>query len=316
MKWADLGTCLGMGYSGIVFKHRLEPNKVIKLLPSLNRPNSLQVLEDLKFRVADDSLLECEREEPEEYLWMYCSSWATYQMWAKVMQDREVPKWLPKIYQVGSIQVSGRLVEELLNRPSVAQYKNEFYSDLDYLAESSMQENEPVSFYYVVMEYLPRDAKPIYSEKSQRRRQKIINTYFINKGMVVRDVVDNRDNYRARNNGTTVFFDPLACPLPTIQDYENQDTWSAITFDNLFVELNPVVQGSRSYQNWISDNLFGKIAFGQKKTPAIEFWYEAIKSGNYFNDPTFRSEQPSLNDYTPYEIMNSGVVTGNFLQDV
>jgi len=291
-----LGPCLGAGASGITFRHRQEPDKVVKIL--LRAPDE-SLFQELYYEVPQG--VDCLDDYPDEYLWLFCSGWATNQMWSKV--SRNPVDWLPKIYANYERQLTSREVLKLLNRADVKSYEG--YEDTcNQYFKWYAEDNTLVDFYVVIQEYLPNQARNIEQDNSQRRRQKIVNAYFLSHNMIVRDAVANYNNYLANKKGKTVFFDPLACPLPTKQQYDTMDSITAIAFKTLMITENPTIQHSPRYRWWSRLN-----------PSEIDYYLEALESGKYFTYKDFRSEEV-LDNYTPYEIMNSGVVTGNFLQDV
>jgi hypothetical protein len=167
-----------------------------------------------------------------------------------------------------------------------------------------------VTVNYIIMEYLPKKVEKLDSGQQLEWQQEINGWLWNNMATLVRDMVGNEDNYLQRSNGELVFFDPVVSMMPSPKAFKEMNTMNSMTFVEMMCGDNSDAYID-TYQEYYDDLKPLKVS-GQYCVPKRAIDPES----DYLSLEWYRSEEPSLEDYTLFDLANSNVVGNNWSTNV
>ena len=311
LRISDIGEPIDWASTGMVFKHKHE-NKVIKIMPRVPSRFPKQYIQ----RKLDDETWMT------TFGWTYLQSDAITKFWRSLMDSgKQAPAWLPKIYEVGSSQLNydtmWNLVDAQVVKSTDGMIPTASVSGSDELLSvftAARVARVPVN--YLIMEYLPEDAVALDDQEQMSWQTKIHDWFWTETGHVVRDMVANEDNYLRRGDGQLVFFDPVVSRFPEPSSFRKQDTMAAMNFREAFCSYGDY---DATYDEYYAD-LRSETGFDEDGSTLLPSGYHQgspeSAGDDYLTHEWYRADEPSLDDFTTFALMNSNVIGNNWSSNV
>jgi len=309
LRISDIGEPIGWASTGMVFKHKHE-DKVIKIMPRVPSRYPTQYIH----RKLDDEMWMI------SYGWTYLASDTTTLFWRNLLRRQrqdpmELPNWLPKVYDASSARINYETMWNLVSAQIAGQYPDDWDDIIDSAGIASNDELlsvftssrlSKVAVNYIIMEYLPDDLCQISPDDNVQAE---INSWFWNENAtVIRDILENDQNYMCRANGEIVYFDPVMSMLPSPKAFAERKTMNSMAFVEMFCNTT---DPRETYETYLRDLQPMRIS-GQYCLPDGPI----DEDSDYLNHEWYRSEEPSLDDFTLHELANSNVVGDNWQSNV
>lgn len=311
LRISDIGEPIDWASTGMVFKHKHE-NKVIKIMPRVPSRFPKQYIQ----RKLDDETWMT------TFGWTYLQSDAITKFWRSFMDsDKQAPAWLPKVYEAGSSQLNydtmWNLVDAQVIKSTDGMIPTASVSGSDELLSvftAARVARVPVN--YIIMEYLPENAIALDDREQMSWQTEIHDWFWTQTGHVVRDAVANEDNYLRRGDGQLVFFDPVVSRFPDPGSFQKQDTMVAMNFREAFCSYGDY---DATYDEYYTD-LRNETGFDEEGSTLLPSGYlqgsPESAGDDYLTHEWYRADEPSLDDFTTFALMNSNVIGNNWSSNV
>lgn len=298
LRLSDIGEPLDWASTGMVFKHKHE-DKIIKIMPRVPSEEPVRYIR----RKIDDA------DWMITHGWTYLASDSITKFWRGFLKNYrgDVPTWLPKVSEADSARIEYHDMVDLIERQTDMQV---LWDDDELLSIFTAHKVAKVPVNYIIMEYLPKKAEPLDSEQQLAWQREIYGWFWNNTATVVRDLLDNEENYLRRANGELVFFDPIVTKMPSPKAFKEMDTMNTMNFVEMVCGDNSDAYID-TYREYYDDLKPLKVS-GQYCVPKGALNTES----DYLSLGWYRSEEPSLEDYTLYDLANSNVVGNNWSTNV
>jgi hypothetical protein len=323
LRLSDIGEPLAWASTGMVFKHKHE-DKIIKIMP---RVPSKEPVRYIKRKLDDVDWMM-------QYGWTYLASDSSTKFFKRILGE-ELPSWMPKISEADSDRIDYHDIVDLIDQQLAKEMPlccNEemiidrgiyFCPDCEnnwdavdsdeLLSVFTANKVSKVAVNYIIMEYLPEKVESLDSGQQLEWQQEINSWLWNNMATLVRDMVGNEDNYLRRATGELVFFDPVVTMMPSPKAFKEMNTMNSMAFLELMCAERTIDKSFDDYvyKEYYSDLKPFKI-YGQYCVPT-----GTIDQGSdYLSLEWYRSEEPSLEDYTLFDLANSNVVGNNWSTNV
>jgi len=322
LRLSDIGEPLDWASTGMVFKHKHE-DKIIKIMP---RVPSNEPVQYIKRKIDDGDWMNT-------FGWTYLASDSITKFWKDFLNYKgDVPKWMPKVSDADSDRIDYddmvSLIDKQLAKDAPWCCGDDMVSDRgiyfcpdcekswnvvdgdELLGIFTAHKVAKVTVNYIIMEYLPKKAEPLDSKQQLVWQREINGWFWNNTATLVRDLLRNEENYLQRANGELVFFDPIVTKMPSPRAFKEMDTMNTMNFVEMVCGENSSAH-IETYQEYYSDLQPLKVS-GQYCVPKGPIDTES----DYLSLKWYRSEEPSLEDYTLHDLANSNVVGNNWSTNV
>lgn len=311
LRVSDIGEPIDWASTGMVFKHKHE-NKVIKIMP---RVPSRSKKKYLQRKLDDETWMTT-------FGWTYLQSDAITNFWRSVLaNDIETPSWLPKVYDADSSSIRYETMWNLIDAQVVKSTDGmiptaSVSGSDELLSVFTAARTARVPVNYIIMEYLPENTSALDDQEQMSWQTEIHDWFWTQTGYVVRDMIANEDNYLRRADGQLVFFDPVVSKFPNFESFQKQDTMFAMNFREAFCSYGDYdATYDEYYADLRSDDGFDH--HGSILLPSGYLQGSPESAGDdYLTHEWYRADEPSLDDFTTFALMNSNVIGNNWSSNV
>tara|TARA_R110000803_G_scaffold208843_1_gene277870 strand:+ start:52 stop:1011 length:960 start_codon:yes stop_codon:yes gene_type:complete len=313
LRLSDIGEPLDWASTGMVFKHKHE-DKIIKIMP---RVPSEQPVRYIKRKLDDADWMM-------QYGWTYLASDSSTKFFKRVMKYKtsspkgwlkSVPNWMPKVSDADSDRIDYHDIVDLIDLQFAKQIGD--YHDDELLSIFTANKVSKVAVNYIIMEYLPEKVESLDSGQQLEWQQEINSWLWNNMATLVRDMVGNEENYLRRATGELVFFDPVVTMMPSPKAFKEMNTMNSMAFLELMCGDTSERTIDKSFDDYVYKEYYSDLKplkiYGQYCVPTGTI----DRNSDYLSLEWYRSEEePSLEDYTLFDLANSNVVGNNWSTNV
>lgn len=311
LRISDIGEPIDWASTGMVFKHKHE-NKVIKIMP---RVPSRSKKKYLQRKLDDETWMTT-------FGWTYLQSDAITNFWRSILDSEiETPLWLPKVYDADSSSIRYETMWNLIDAQVVKSTDGmiptaSVSGSDELLSVFTAARTARVPVNYIIMEYLPENTSALDDQEQMSWQTEIHDWFWTQTGYVVRDMIANEDNYLRRGNGQLVFFDPVVSRFPDPGSFQKQDTMFAMNFREAFCSYGDY---DATYDEYYAD-LRSDDGFDHHGSILLPSGYKQgspeSAGDDYLTHEWYRADEPSLDDFTTFALMNSNVIGNNWSSNV
>ena len=337
LRLSDIGEPLDWASTGMVFKHKHE-DKIIKIMP---RVPSEQPVRYIKRKLDDADWMM-------QYGWTYLASDSSTKFFKRVMKYKtsspkgwlkSVPNWMPKVSDADSDRIDYHDIVDLIDQQLAKEMplccNDEMIIDGgiyfcpdcennwdavdgdELLSIFTAHKVSKVAVNYIIMEYLPEKVESLDSGQQLEWQQEINSWLWNNMATLVRDMVGNEENYLRRATGELVFFDPVVTMMPSPKAFKEMNTMNSMAFLELMCGDTSERTIDKSFDDYVYKEYYSDLKplkiYGQYCVPTGTI----DRNSDYLSLEWYRSEEePSLEDYTLFDLANSNVVGNNWSTNV
>ena len=311
LRISDIGEPIDWASTGMVFKHKHE-NKVIKIMP---RVPSRSKKKYLQRKLDDETWMTT-------FGWTYLQSDAITNFWRSILDSEiETPLWLPKVYDADSSSIRYETMWNLIDAQVVKSTDGmiptaSVSGSDELLSVFTAARTARVPVNYIIMEYLPENTSALDDQEQMSWQTEIHDWFWTQTGYVVRDMIANEDNYLRRADGQLVFFDPVVSRFPDPESFQKQDTMFAMNFREAFCSYGDY---DATYDEYYAD-LRSDDGFDHHGSILLPSGYKQgspeSAGDDYLTHEWYRADEPSLDDFTTFALMNSNVIGNNWSSNV
>ena len=303
LRLSDIGEPLDWASTGMVFKHKHE-DKIIKIMP---RVPSKEPVRYIKRKLDDADWMM-------QYGWTYLASDSSTKFFKRILGE-ELPSWMPKISEADSDRIDYHDIVDLIELQFAKQIGD--YHDDELLSIFTANKVSKVAVNYIIMEYLPEKVESLDSGQQLEWQHEINSWLWNNMATLVRDMVGNEDNYLRRATGELVFFAPVVSMMPSPKAFKEMNTMNTMAFLELMCGDTSERTIDKSFDDYVYKEYYSDLKplkiYGQYCVPTGTI----DRNSDYLSLEWYRSEEePSLEDYTLFDLANSNVVGNNWSTNV